>query len=997
NGFGAEAVSFGTGSVSISTVASDIINSGVDGINAVNVATAIAAGASSTASVSVSGTINSGVDLTPNGSQPAGIAAGYVPGSVNAPNANVNGTVSVDNFAKITALAGWGIDAFNWGNGNVTLTDETNTTVSGAQYGIAAYSLGPTSGSVTVNVGTGATISAGTLMGLDGIAAFENNPGNVLVTTSAGDLINSGGIGIGAGNSAASAPASSQISITSIGTINSGFNMPTGGGLSGGIWAGYGTGTISTSIQGNVLVDNSAIINAASGAGIGLYNWGVGNLTATLETSSAITAQAIGVNAYALGGGNVSITNHGTITVAGGVGISAGTGNGVANSVSGTVSVTNSGTITALGSPFSPVVQINNGSTQAATFTNAVGGSVVAGEFAVSGQNFALADYLGAITVNNSGVLTGDVMLGTANFNNNASGTWNIRGANFFGAGANTITNSGTVNIFGVSSLAAGTLALANSGVINVNTNAAAQIGAAVTGSGSFSVADRAELEFVNTVGPGQTITFSSGRGLLTLDDPSGFSPTATIAKLAVGDAILLEGISVSSASVSGSTLSIDNNQLTFNVTSATGSFTQEAFSVLFSSPSGSEIVLLPSPPTALLTGSIGAQSFSATTSQFYQLSGATITSSTANGLNIAATDSLSTDTIFVEANQASSVTVTGAFNGINVTTTGAGIAITNAGNISSSGAVGIFANSGGGSATIVDYGNVTGNTFAIQGVTSGLGPLTILVGGSATITGNTAAAGSRGILAITLAGSSDVTTLQGVTINAAGYGILAANQGTSVPQADNSSITIAAAGSINSGLGTTTSGVSAILAGYFGGTSTPTTIPNPPLSGIFGNVDVSSTATINAKTGSGITAFNYGTGNVSVSNSGSITANAAVAPTAAFAQLGIGANVYGVGNLSVVDAANTTISSGSTGIAASDQATVVGAATPASVTVVMLGTVDSGANVDRSGGPPAGIVSGINPGVADVFNPNVFGNIVVNDAGSITAAAGDGMRIFNY
>ena len=48
--------------------------------------------------------------------------------------------MTVNNFANITASAGWGIDAFNYGNGDVTVNDNygtgavASTTVSGAQY-----------------------------------------------------------------------------------------------------------------------------------------------------------------------------------------------------------------------------------------------------------------------------------------------------------------------------------------------------------------------------------------------------------------------------------------------------------------------------------------------------------------------------------------------------------------------------------------------------------------------------------------------------------------------------------------------------------------------------------------------------------------------------------------------------------------------------------------------------------------------------------------------
>ena len=148
------------------------------------------------------GTINSGTHLTPGGAQPQGISAGYFPGNVGASNTNVNGSVVVDNFANITAAAGWGINAYNFGNGSVQLTDEAGTSVSGAQFGIAASSSSSgnsASGSVTINVGANATITAGRLYGLAAIQATESNVGNISITTSAGDLIASGGLGIQAG------------------------------------------------------------------------------------------------------------------------------------------------------------------------------------------------------------------------------------------------------------------------------------------------------------------------------------------------------------------------------------------------------------------------------------------------------------------------------------------------------------------------------------------------------------------------------------------------------------------------------------------------------------------------------------------------------------------------------------------------------------------------------------------------------------------------------
>ena len=78
----------------------------------------------------------------------------------------------------------------------------------------------------------------------------------------------------------------------------------------------------------------------------------------------------------------------------------------------------------------------------------------------------------------------------------------------------------------------------------------------------------------------------------------------------------------------------------------------------------------------------------------------------------------------------------------------------------------------------------------------------------------------------------------------------------------------MSAQGTINAGTTPLGSGAapSGIVAGYVGGASTPASPPNP---NVFGNVIVQNQANINAAAGSGINAFNYGTGDVSVSDGG--------------------------------------------------------------------------------------------------------------------------------
>ena len=858
-------------------------------------------------------------------------------------------------------------------------------------------------GSGTLTIGSGATFNDETTS--SGLTILASNYGGG--DTGATAVMNNQGTFIKSG-SAATSTISTTFNNTGTVNVESGTLILSGGGTDSG--ASYtGTGTIQfnggtrTLDAASTITVADAIFNGSTTTINGSFSdpGAIGISAGTLALSGAITS----VGTLNQSGG--ILTSSGTVAVTGLSTLSGGTLSGSGTTIAlggaaftstgftidGTQTLKLGGTSTATGtsvqielngssSPGSGVLTIDSG----ATFNDETTGSGLS----ILASNFGSGDNGSTAVFNNKGTFTksGSAATSTISTTFNDSGTVNIQ--------SGTLVLSGGGSISGTFNLAVGAFAQFNS---NFSLNGgAAFLGGSVSGSGTLTIGSGSQVEFSSSVA-GPTIAFSSGSGELRVDNPSTFH--SPITGLALGDAIYLQGIAVASANVSGSTLTVtETNSQTLTYT-VSGALTQNAFSVLFSSSSGSEIVLLPSTGNHL-TGSSGPLSFTPTTAQFYQLSGETISSSTANGLDINATgDGNSADTISVEIDQLSSITVTGAFTGLNISTGGANIAITNAGIISSSAGVGISADSGSGSTAILDYGNVSGSGIGIEAVTTGTGPLTISVEGTATITGATAAQNSRGIVALTSAGSSDITTASGVTVSAAGTGVFVANQGSSVPQADNSTISISSGGTVKSGLGTTTSEPSAILAGYFGGSSPPSSIPNPPLSGIFGSIYVSNSGAIIATTGNGIDAFNYGTGDVSVSNSGSITANAAgtAAGTspAGYAQIGIIANANGVGNVSVVDAAGTTIASGSNGINALNQATVVPAATPTNVSVNILGAINSGANLSNSGAAPAGMVIGINPGVANAFNANVYGNISVNDFGGINAAAGDGMRVFDY
>ena len=316
-----------------------MITSGGAGIDATNQAPSIAASANSTIQITALGTINSGTTATGSGNPPAGILAGYFGNSTNtAPTsylAAVNGAVLVNNFADIDAAAGDGIRAFNYGVGNITVNDQAGTI---ATHGNAITPV-PSSGPNPPN-GFGS-----------GISANNYGPGNVAVTTAAGTSINSASSGISANNADATAPSTSSVSVFAHGTIVSG-SIPSGSGSpAAGILAGYFVdGLPDPNVHGNVVIDNYGSISAAPGTdGIRGYNYGDGHVAITVEAGATIDGGRYGVGAFARGGGDVTVTNYGSVT--GGTDAINATGNGTA-------------TISNYGQLFGEVAAYN------ATFTN---------------------------------------------------------------------------------------------------------------------------------------------------------------------------------------------------------------------------------------------------------------------------------------------------------------------------------------------------------------------------------------------------------------------------------------------------------------------------------------------------------------------------------------------------------------------------------------------------------------------------------------------------
>ena len=174
--YGIYETSTGTGSMSVTTGADTNITSGSAGIYVINQAAAIPQSDASQITVTAAGTINSGATNEGGSYTPAGISAGY-PGPNSAPDLSVFGSVDVQDAANITAAAGYGIKAWNYGNGSIVVDELSGATITGVSGGILAQQLSGGSGDVNISIGSGATVS-----GQTGITSQITGTGNLTIT-----------------------------------------------------------------------------------------------------------------------------------------------------------------------------------------------------------------------------------------------------------------------------------------------------------------------------------------------------------------------------------------------------------------------------------------------------------------------------------------------------------------------------------------------------------------------------------------------------------------------------------------------------------------------------------------------------------------------------------------------------------------------------------------------------------------------------------------------
>ena len=455
----------------------------------------------------------------------------------------------------------------------------TTISASGTQsYGIEASALSGGTGDITVALGANVTISGATAYG---IKAFSIDAGNISVTLATGDSIKSDSSGIVAVNyaTAIGSDLHSTISVEAHGTIHSGSTANNDTTTPGGIIAGYkpgGDATFSGAVTGDVIVNSDATITADAGYGIEAFTWGAGNVTVSTGKTSSITAAGIAIGAFDHGGGDVSVTNEGSATGSVALGVVA-TGNG-------SVTILNDGELTATGTAGIVVTQNDASATGSTHITNT--GSVVgaSGHYAifvqenttgtaliensgtigpdaagsVTSTTYAIAESGGAITINNSGHINGNISVASATFNNESGGIWTVSGTSVFGTlskidnageidfhnGASVlsadgltfgITNSGMIESWGSASITGN---ITNTNTIEIHTDGTLSLFGSLSGSGSVTIDTGATL--VVDAAVSQTVTFA-GTGAELSIKTTDFG--GSIAGLAATDKIDLSSI----------------------------------------------------------------------------------------------------------------------------------------------------------------------------------------------------------------------------------------------------------------------------------------------------------------------------------------------------------------------------------------------------------------------------------------------------------------------
>ena len=791
---------------------------------------------------------------------------------------NIDGVIAASNGTGNILVDGAGNIAGGNGVASVSLG---SSPVSASNAGILAAQIG-TSGGVTVS-GTGTT--SGTLA----IGAFitdSSNTSAVLVDRS-GAIHVTGATGFGVDATTAGL---GTVTVQNTGTI-----------------AGSGGGTVAAGITatgsgGNVLVENVSGITAGATDGYGIAASTIGNGTVTVDTTGAITAAGNGVSATTTGGGKVSVTGTGAI-IADSDSSGAGTGI-IATSVGGAIVVTPGSTVS--GASGIDAETNSNGSVTVTTSAGNVTGN--------TGYGVKTAAQDGATIVTNNGTTI-------------QGNTYGVESTS--GNGKITITGSGAINggsgpaisaiMSGATGTGAGFDGILISGTGNTGiTGAGDGIDAEITTAGNHSNIDITRSGTV-TAGANGILATTLGDGNVTVTNTGnvlGITGIGIDAESAGGIITVTPSGTVSDASgIYGATIASGTVTVTTafggagNVTGTTG------FGISTSAENGNTAIT----NNALLVqgATYGATAVSSGTGAISIIGNGDYTGGSAGGISAVISGTGPSSGNGFGPGGVDGIYISG--SGKTTTTDGAAIYAHEAGGSASilvnrTGLVTVTDTVGGGDgieAITLGSGNVT--VTGVTGVSAGHGSSAIGIdaesgGGSILVTPAGTVAGGNGIKATTTAGSGTVTvtTIAGSAGNVTGldgFGVdTSAQDGNTIVNnkaqqisgttwADNStstgtgSLTIEGAGNYVGGTG---GGIGAFLTG---GNSTPGT-----------GIDITGSGNTSATTGYGIEADISNSGNdtnIVIDRTGTVTVSD---PTG---KDGIYAHTSDSGNVLIHDVSN--------------------------------------------------------------------------------------------
>ena len=581
--FGIQAFENEVGSVSVMTAAGDVITGGSSGINAQSQAGSD--GASSSVTVIANGTIHSGSNLTPNGSTPGGIVAGYSPNGQNVANGNVAGNVLVQSNATIVAAAGAGINAYNYGTGNVTVATGATSSITAATTGTQADGINANAlNGGNVSVTNGGSLTAGT-----GIFSSTNHGGSItlendgLITATAFSGINV---------SQNSTGSTGSVTITNTGTVvgaasHSAINVtenPTGtvtinnSGTIGAVATAASTpaitenGGIAVVINNSGQIDGGVLTNSTGGfTGTFNNNAGASWQSGFIDDEGTITASGVG-SAIAVVGNSIGMTvgnsatgimtieadamlsasflnignlagSHGTVDITGAgttANFTSGQYQNIGVGFDGTASLTIADHAVVTTTNIDVAVHFDAGVTDTLDINNATlisqniiigdGGTATAtvengGTLTAGFISLALQPgSTGSLTVDGAGSLVTATGLNFGSSASSATLTITHGGAIDIGTGATSV--AGAVHV-GSSAVLMGTgtihADLVNDGSVVV-TGATLDVSGSVTGSGGFTIDNGAHLEFGSSVAATDTVVFQASTGSLILDHSSSFA-----------------------------------------------------------------------------------------------------------------------------------------------------------------------------------------------------------------------------------------------------------------------------------------------------------------------------------------------------------------------------------------------------------------------------------------------------------------------------------------